>query len=212
MLRRKFLVSLAAASLALGSWSVSAQQLGRDYAPLKVQQPTEDASKVEVLEFFSYGCSHCASFHPLLTQWAAKLPKDVVLKKIPVTFNSAKMVPMAKLYYALEASGDLGKLDAAVFDSIHKQGVALMTDQAVIDWAAKRVADPKKFEDAYKSFGVKSKVDRAQQLVQAYGVNGTPSMAIDGKYMVNNETTSLEDRLKVTEQLVNKARQEKVKK
>ena len=77
--------------------------------------------KIEVIEFFSYGCNHCSDFHPTISQWAAKLPKDVSFRRVPVSFNRPEWVRLSKIYYALEATGDLAKLDAAVFIAIHDQ-------------------------------------------------------------------------------------------
>lgn len=184
-----------------------AQTLGKDYNPISPAQPTEDAAKVEVLEFFSYGCPHCADFNPLVTAWAAKQGSDVVFKKVPITFGRGAWANISKLYYALEATGDLAKLDAEVFKAIHAERVNLFEERTLLEWVAKKGVDGKKFADAFNSFGVNSKVKRADQLAQAYKVQGVPAMAVDGKFMVAD--LSYSDKLLVADKLVAKARSEK---
>ena len=112
--------SFVAAAFALGAaYAMPAFAQNAPYTPISPAQPTEDASKIEVLEFFSYGCPHCADFNPLLHAWAAKLPGDVVIKKVPITFGRAAWANIAKLYYTLEITGDLQRLESDVFKAIH---------------------------------------------------------------------------------------------
>jgi thiol:disulfide interchange protein DsbA len=101
-------------------------QAGRDYKPINppLASPRD---KIEVLEFFSYGCNHCNDFHPLISQWAARLPKDVSFRRVPVSFNRPEWARLSRIYFALEATGDLAKLDAAVFLAIHEQRVPFKT-------------------------------------------------------------------------------------
>ena len=87
---------------------------GTDYRKLDPPQPTMSPGKIEVIEFFSYMCPHCYEFHPLVTTWAAKLPKNVVFVRVPVGFNRPAWINLARAYYALQASGDLDKLIATI--------------------------------------------------------------------------------------------------
>lgn len=210
---RKALAVLAAgASFAL---TAQAQVLGQEYTQLQSPQAqeTQDKSKIEVLEFFSYGCIHCFRLHPFTKEWAAKAPKDIEFKRVPVTFDRPQMVPMAKLFYTLEATGDLARLDDKVFQAVHDQGVGMATDQQVLDWVAKQGVDMKKFTDTYKSFGIQSKVTRATQLTKAYQVKGTPQVYVAGRYAVRNEgMRDYAQIMTVAGQLADKVRAEKVKK
>lgn len=166
--------------------------------------------KIEVIEFFSYGCNHCADFHPLITQWAAKLPKDVSFRRVPVSFNRPEWARLSKIYYALEASGDLAKLDTAVFIAIHEQRVQFKTDDAVIAWVASKGADAKKFGDAFSAFSMQAKIQRADQDASAARISGVPSLAVDGKFLINNEAAgNYEELLKITDSVIAKARQER---
>ena len=166
--------------------------------------------KIEVVEFFSYGCNHCSDFHPIISQWAAKLPKDVSFRRIPVSFNRPEWARLSKTYYALEATGDLAKLDAAVFIAIHEQRVPFKSDEAVIAWVGSKGADAKKFGEAFSGFSMQAKAQRADQDASAARIGGVPSLAVDGRYLINNEAaSSYEDLLRITDSVVAKVRQER---
>lgn len=198
-----------AAALAIAAPAL-AQTAGKDYTVIEPAQPTDNPAKIEVIEFFSYGCPHCNEFNPLLHAWAAKLPADVYFKKVPVTFGRAAWANIARLYYALEVTGDLPKLDTAVFKAIHEERVGLFDEKVMNEWVAKKGVDPKKFADAYNSFGVQSRVKRAEQMQQSYRVQGVPALVINGKYMV--EGRDFNDTLAIADKLIAKVRAEKGKK
>lgn len=184
-------------------------QAGRDFKAIDPPLPSAKG-KIEVIEFFSYGCPHCSDFHPLIGQWAAKLPKDVSFRRVPVSFNRPEWARLSRLYFALEATGDLAKLDTAVFLAIHEQRVMFRTDEAVVSWASSKGADAKKFGDALASFSMQSKVQRADQDATASRISGVPALVVDGKYLVNNEAASnYEELLKLTDGVIAKARQER---
>lgn len=208
--RRSFVSAVFALGvLGTAAAPVFAQTAGKDYTPITPAQPTDDAGKIEVLEFFSYGCPHCADFNPQLNAWAARLPADVVLKKVPVTFGRAAWANLSKIYYALEITGDSGKFDADIFKAIHQERVNLFDEKTAIEWIAKKGVDAKKFGDAFNSFGVMSKVKRGDQLAQAYKISGVPTMAVEGKYLVGGKDFT--EALAIAEKLIVKARSEKKK-
>lgn len=198
-----------AAALAIAAPAL-AQTAGKDYTLIEPAQPTDNPAKIEVIEFFSYGCPHCNEFNPMLHAWATKLPADVYFKKVPVTFGRAAWANIARLYYALEVTGDLPKLDAAVFKAIHEERVGLFDEKVMNEWLAKKGVDPKKFADAYNSFGVQSRVKRAEQMQQSYRVQGVPALVINGKYMV--EGRDFNETLAIADKLIAKVRAEKGKK
>lgn len=203
-------VALAVAVLAIGMPVRAELAVGRDYVPLVPAQATDDPGKLEVLEFFSYGCPHCAEFHPTVGKWAAALPKDVVFKRIPISFKRPQWASLARLFYALEATGDLVRLDGAVFHALHQAGNRLYDDKSIIEWVAAQGVDKKKFADAYNSFGVVSKAKRADQLAEAYRIQGVPAMAVDGKYLVvGKEIKGHAELLALTDQVIDKARRER---
>jgi thiol:disulfide interchange protein DsbA len=206
--RRSFVSSVfalvAALTLALPSF---AQTAGKDFTPITPVQPTENAAKIEVLEFFSYGCPHCGDFNPLLTAWAAKLPADVVVRKVPITFGRAAWTGIAKLYYTLEITGDLARLEADIFRAIHGERINLFDEKALTDWVVKKGVDAKKFAETFNSFGVMSKVKRGDQMAMAYKITGVPALAVEGKFLIGD--IGFSEKLAVTDKLIAKARAEK---
>lgn len=205
--RRRFVSAALALGAAAAAGPVAAQSAGREFAVLNQAQPTDEPGKVEVLEFFSYGCPHCADFNPLLAAWVARQAGDVVVKKVPVTFGRAAWANIAKLYYALEITGDQVRLEADIFRAIHQERVSLFDDKVMLEWVVKKGVDQKKFSDAYASFGVMSKVKRAEQMTQSYKISGVPTLVVEGKYQVGGREFG--EALSIAEKLVVKARAEK---
>ena len=157
---------------------------GVDYLKLAQPRATETQGKIEVLEFFWYACPHCYRLEPELNAWAKRLPKDVVLRRVPATLNP-DWEPLTRAYYALEATGQLEQLHAKVFDAIHVERINLNKPEIFFDWAAQQGADRAKLAQAYNSFGVNSKVQRSRQLGQEYKITGVPAFAVNGKYITS---------------------------
>lgn len=204
--RRIFLGAALGASLSC-ALPAMAQTAGKDFTPISPVQPTDDASKIEVVEFFSYGCPHCSDFNPLVHSWSSKLPSDVVFKRIPITFGRGAWANIAKLYYTLEITGDLAKLDNDVFKAIHVERQNLFEEKALTEWVVKKGVDPKRFSETFNSFGVNSKVRRGDQMAQAYKIQGVPALAVDGKYLVGGK--DFNEQLAIADKLIAKARSEK---
>lgn len=159
-------------------------QAGKDYRVLqRVQQP-DAAGKVEVIEFFWYGCPHCNAFDPTLHDWVKKQGENVDFKRVPVNFRTT-FVPLQKLYYTLEAMGRIEEMHSRIFRTIHVDRQRLDTDDSVTDWAVKQGLDKEKFLATYNSFAVQGKVRRAAQLQQNYGVDGVPLLAVDGRFLTS---------------------------
>jgi thiol:disulfide interchange protein DsbA len=215
-MHKRFTGWLAALTLALLATALPVQaQLtaGRDYKAIEPALTTDNPAKIEVVEFFSYGCPHCSDLNPTATKWSAKLPAEVSFKRIPITFGRAQWASLAKLYYALETIGELEKHDAAVFEALHAKGLRLYDDKSIFEWVNARGIDNKKFSDAYNSFGVVSKVKRGDQMAVAYKIEGVPALGVDGKYLVLNEgITGHDDLIARTDKVIDKARSERSKK
>lgn len=215
MQRTKTLMTgwFAAIALALFAISLPAHAqlaVGRDYTVIEPAQGTDDPGRIEVVEFFSYACPHCNEFHPHVTKWAAKLPSDVTFKRVPVSFNRPQWANLARLYYALEATGDLAKLDGEVFHALHDKGLRLIDDDSIQEWAVSQGVDAKKFSDAYNSFGVVSKTKRADQMAQNFRIRGVPALAVDGRYLVVGQSVkSTAELLPLTDKIIDKVRAER---
>ena len=210
------LLQLAAAILVALSLPAMAQtaapQEGREYVRLKNAIPVETGNKIEVIEFFSYGCPHCGEFEPLLHDWVKKLPPDVQFRRVPVSFQP-KWVPLAKEYYTLEALGEDSRLSPEVFVAIHSKGVKLEDEKTFFDWAASHGLDRKKVEEMYNSFSMSGKMNRALQQAKAFNAQQVPLIVIDGKYVVstNENVRSHAAMLPVMDALIVKARAERPK-
>ncbi len=184
-------------------------QSGRDYTPIQPPQPGE-SGKIEVLEFFSYGCPHCKDFHPLVMAWAAKLPKDVRFKRVPVTFGRAAWTHLARLYHSLEASGDLARLDAAAFRAIHQQRINLYAPDVIQTWVKGQGVDAKRFAAAFDSFGVNAQLARDEQLAKNYKVQSVPLLTVAGRYAVIGQAVKgLPDVLPIADGLIARVRGER---
>jgi thiol:disulfide interchange protein DsbA len=177
-----------AATLGLGALlPFTASQAAEPYVTLEPAQPSDTTGKIEVLEFFAYTCPHCNAIEPMLQKWAKTLPENVVLKYVPVAFN-ASMTDLQKLFYSLESMNRLDLHDK-VFDAIHNQRKRIYTADAIADWAQEQGLDRKAFTDVFNSFGIQTKVNRANELVKAYKIEGTPSIAVGGKYVTSPSMT-----------------------
>ncbi|MFA7386808.1 MAG: thiol:disulfide interchange protein DsbA/DsbL [Thiohalobacteraceae bacterium] len=180
---------------------------GIDYIRLAAPQPTSDASKIEVVELFWYGCPHCYQLEPMLEKWAGALPDDVALVRIPAVLNPRWDV-LARAYYTAEMLGVVEQIHAPLFKAIHEKKQKLDDEDALAEFFVAQGVDEKQFRETYKSFGVVSKVNRARQMTQRYGIRGVPALVIDGKYRTSaSEAGSHADMLKVTDALIARERQ-----
>jgi thiol:disulfide interchange protein DsbA len=208
--RRQFhrLVLATLATLAL-----PARAAGKpEWLPITPPQPSDSPGKIEVLEFFSWGCPHCRDFNPLVTRWAEKLPKDVAFRKVPVTFGRAAWSNLARLFYALDGIGELGRLDEAVFSAIHDRHINLFTEDGALAWVRQQGVDARRFGDAFRSFSTETHLARAEQLSSAYKVDGVPMLAVAGRYrVVGEEGRGQAGMLAVADELIARVRRERPK-
>ena len=212
MLKIRHILVVVALFFAAGGGVMAADLVaGKDYEMVNPPQPTEK-SKVEVVEFFSYMCPHCDHIDPFVGKWQKTLAKDVAFSRVPVIFRPQWEAP-AKLYYSLEALGELERQHAAAFNAIHRENLDLSKDAAVIDWAAKKGMDRKKFTDAYNSFSVQSGATRSKQRQGAYGIQGVPAFVVAGKYRTPDDFRgNFDEMLALVDKLIVKARAEQGRK
>lgn len=212
------LLMLFAAGNALAQ---QAPVVGRDYTQVSPPQPT-DGKKIEVIEFFWYGCPHCYHLEPALKAWLKKKPADVEFRPVPGTFGSPTWEPLTRTYYALDAMGLAPKYHDAIFAAIHeekdaaKQRAMVGDSRVIADWLASKGVDKQKFLDAYNSFAVNNRTKRSEDLTRTYDVPGTPALAIDGRYLTspsnftNADGSVNYDRFfRVVDQLIAQARKDR---
>lgn len=174
---------ILALGLGLGANAATAQLVaGKDYRLVNPPQQTDSGSKVEVLEFFWYGCPHCNSLQKPLQTWLSKKPADVEFKRVPAVFQDSWM-PLTKAFYAIEAMGLVDRLHHDIFTAIHQQKVRMNESKVLFDWMASKGVDRQKFIDTYNSFAVQGRTQRSVDLTRKYDIPGTPALTVDGKYL-----------------------------
>jgi len=191
-----FLRALTVAGLALSLVAgAHAAQItaGKDYVEVKPPQPTDSPGKIEVLEFFWYGCPHCNNLQPSLEAWVKRKPADVEFKHVPAVFQES-WVPLTRAYYTIEAMGLLDKLHQEMFATLHKQRIVLKDANAIFDWAAGKGVDRKKFADTYNSFGVNGRTQRSIELTRKFDIPGTPALVINGRFITAPSMTLKADK------------------
>ncbi|UOA09764.1 thiol:disulfide interchange protein DsbA/DsbL [Methylobacter sp. S3L5C] len=154
------------------------------YETLSPAQPTQNPDKIEVIEFFWYGCPHCYSFEPLLEKWAKNLPKNVEFIRQPAAFNEL-WSKHAKAYYTAEALGIVDKVHGDFFDAVQNKKETLDTEEALAKFFAAHGVSESQFKEAYNSFVVDAKMRQAPLMAARYGITGVPAVIINGKYKTN---------------------------
>jgi thiol:disulfide interchange protein DsbA len=189
---------------------------GRDYSVINPPQPTESGKRVEVLEFFWYGCPHCNALQSPLRVWLKSKPADVDFRRVPAVFADS-WIPLTWTYYTLDALGAVEKLHYDVFEAIHEQRIRLSDPKVLFDWVERHGIDKQAFAQAYHSFGVRSRGMRSIEMTRAYDIPGTPALVVDGKYVVapsmilkpDKRSVDYERYFEVLDQVIARARQER---
>jgi protein dithiol oxidoreductase (disulfide-forming) len=172
------------AFLALSTSPQASIIAGHDYVVLSTLQQQESNGKIEVVEFFSWGCPHCYEFYPLLSRWVGTLPKDAAFKRVPVGLGHPEWEALARAYYALQSTGDVDRLDSKIFEDIHRNHVWLYDEQSITAWVGKHGVNVPKFTEAFRSFSVNMSAGQAEQRAEDYRIPGVPALTVAGKYMV----------------------------
>lgn len=199
---------LLGAMFAMLCFGTSAAELlaGRDF---RVINPplVADNSRIEVTEFFWYGCPHCFDFEPVLAQWTARLPADTSFRRVPAVLPDGRWSPGARLYYTLETMNLLDTLHVEVFKAIHVERKRIDEEKHLFDWVAGKGVDPARFREAWSSFGVQSRVRQARELGIAAGLTGVPAMVVHGRYQAVTQG-NYGELIAVVDQLVARVRSE----
>ena len=186
---KQFWKLAAVTVFAVASTAAQAQlTAGKDYQAITPPQPTPPGKTIEVLEFFWYACPHCSQLQPSLQAWLKNKPADVAFRSQPAAFDES-WTQLARTFYAIDTVGATEKLHPEVFAAIHKSKkldpkVLAKDPKSLFAWVGEQKVDVKKFTDAYNSFTVVSKTQRTVDITSAYGVSGTPSIAVDGRYLI----------------------------
>ncbi len=207
MNRRQVLVQLGALAMAGAAAPAVFAQSQEQFQALANPIPPEVAGKIEVIEFFHYGCPHCRNFHPLVKDWSKRLADDVVLVKVPAIWGNEQLRGLARLYYAAERTGTLDILEDGIFEAVQDRRLPIHNESGVTDWIKRFDLDHQGFINIYKSFALQAQVQRADQIARAYRVQGVPTLAVGGRYLTSASMTgSHQATLEVADQLIQRVR------
>jgi protein dithiol oxidoreductase (disulfide-forming) len=201
-----------AVSLTTAVWSTAAQAQGaalvegKDY--LRLATPLAvPPGKIEVIDFFWYGCPHCYSFEPALEAWAKKLAPDVAFRRLPVMFREEPFGAHARLYYAIEALGLIDSVHRKVFAAIHNEKATLSKPADISAFMTKNGVDGAKVVDTMGSFAVQTKLLKSKQIAEAFKLDGVPALGIQGRFLTSGSIAGTPERaLAVADELIQRSR------
>jgi protein dithiol oxidoreductase (disulfide-forming) len=164
------------------------------YEAVSPPQPTANSAKIEVIEFFWYGCPHCYSFEPTLTTWLKAKPENVDFIRIPAIFNE-QWGKHAKAYFTAEALGVIDKIHADFFDAIQEKKQELETEDQLAKFFAAHGVKEADFRETYNSFMIDAKMRQAPALAAKYGITGVPAIIVNGKYKTNGTLAGSQEKM-----------------
>lgn len=180
---------------------------GKQYVRLSQPLPVPSTGKIEVLEFFWYGCPHCNNFEPLLEAWTKKIPDDVAFRRVPVAFRDEPFVAHQKIFYSLESLGLVSTLHRKVFYAIHVERAKLDKLPEIAAFMGRNGVDAAKFSEAFNSFSVNTKASQARKLAEAYRIDGVPAIGVNGRFWTSGTLAGTpEQALTVTDFLIQQSR------
>lgn len=216
MKRREFSTHLVATAAAVGAGALSAAGAaqaqgdfveGTHFVKLSQPGPAPAGGKIEVVEFFWYGCPHCYAFEPALEAWHKKLPADVAFRRIPIAFREEPFTTHQKLYFSLEAMGLLDAVHRKVFSAIHLDRMRLDKLPDVVAFVGKHGVDGAQFTEAFNSFSVQTKVRQAKKLAEVYRIDGVPTLGVHARFYTSVSLAGSPERaLAVADYLIDRSR------
>ncbi len=215
-IRRAFSAILGALLLCLcGVASGQANLRGSDYQRLSPPQPVATGDKIEVIEFFYYGCPICYEFQPHLSRWLVQGPDYISIRRVPTLPAEGSeglegWVRFARLHYTLEALGQIGRLHWPIYDNFHFDGVQLNDEKIMVEWVSKNGIDRDKFLATYRSPEIQAKLDEVRRLMVTHDVRSVPTVVVDGKYLSTTRMAGgTRQLIQVVDNLVRQARKER---
>lgn len=200
---------LALACAAAQAQPASAPVAGRDYQELKPPRPVATGERIEVIEFFYYGCPVCYETQPLLARWLIKAGGDVGMVRVPASFTESSD-SFARTFYALGAMNQIARLHWPIYDNHHFDDKRLNEEKNIVEWIAGNGVDGARFRELWNSVQVKEQVEAAKKALQTYDVSGVPTFVIDGKYVTSaRQAGGVPQMIRVVDYLVGRARQER---
>jgi thiol:disulfide interchange protein DsbA len=149
-------------------------------------QPVATGSRIEVIDFFWYGCPHCNALQPALEDWARRKPADVMLRRVPAILRDS-WSPHARIYYTLERLNEIERLHLEVYHGYHVEKLPMSRPEVILEWAVRHGIDRQRWLDAYDSPEVTARVEGARTITQDYTVQVTPTLVVDGRYLTSGQ-------------------------
>jgi thiol:disulfide interchange protein DsbA len=171
----------------MGARPSGAQQRARPSYEYRLidPQPVAVLDRIEVVEFFWYGCPYCYQLQAPMESWLRRKPEDVTLRRIPAIFRES-WVPHARLYYTLDALGEVPRLHQTVYRAVHEERTALNSADGTGEWAAQNGIEASRWLAAYNSPEVDRKVEDSRRFTRTYQIQGTPSLIVDGRFLTSS--------------------------
>ena len=192
------------------SFSTLSQAESLGYETLSPAQPTQNQDKIEIIEFFSYGCIHCYTLEPTIEKWLKTKPDNVDFIRQPVIFNRPIWRIYAKAYFIAEALGVVDKVHEDFFNSIHNKKIKLSTEDQLAKFFVAHGVNETEFRNTFNSFLIDTKLRQVEAMPPRYGINGTPTIIINGKYKTTGRLAkSQENMIKVMDRLIQQESQAK---
>jgi len=209
-LARAGLVACVVALLFFPAGYAAAQQTGILQAEIDFRaidpQPVGVTEGIEVIDFFWYGCPHCNNLQPYLEPWISSQPSDVTVRRIPAVLRES-WAPHARIYYTLEALGEVGRLHQQVYHGYHVEKLSMSKPEVMTAWAVRHGISRERWDETYRSAEVQLKVEQAAKLTRMYKISGTPSLVVQGRYVTSGSMVeSLERMVTVADGLVHRVR------
>ncbi len=167
--------------------TVAVLGLGKTYREIP-QQPVANPGKIEVIDFFFYGCPYCNDLRPMLERWRTSLPGDVEFRRMPVIRHDS-WAPLARTYFTLEALGVAERLHEQVYKGYHDEELHMSQPNVMADWAQRHGLDRGEWLQTYNSEAITRKIEAARKATQDYDIRGTPSVVIAGRYLTSSGLT-----------------------
>jgi thiol:disulfide interchange protein DsbA len=207
----------AALALLAAAWVAGAAQAQEIRARQNLEyrliapQQVETGERIEVIDFFWYGCPYCNDLQPALESWTRRKPADVALRRVPAILRDS-WAPHARIFYTLEELGEVERLHLKVYESYHAGRLHLTKPEVVVEWAVKNGIDRKRWIEIYGSPAIDAKVERARELSATYAVQVTPTLVVDGRYLTSGRHVpccDVGDILPILEDMIRLARRER---
>ena len=210
LLARAGLAACVIALLFFPAGYAAAQQTGILRAEIDYRaidpQPVSVTEGIEVIDFFWYGCPHCYNLQPFLESWISRKPPDVTVRKIPAVLRDS-WLPHARIYYTLEALGEVERLHQQVYHGYHVEKLSMSKPEVMTAWAVRHGIMRERWDETYESAAVQHKVAEAAKLTRMYKISGTPSLVVQGRYLTSGSMVeTLERMITVMDGLVRRVR------